>query len=182
MVAESSMSEVWGAVEPAVLAAGLVVESVDVAPAGKRRLVTIVVDLPAEEVGAASLDQVSEATHGVSEALDVADLFGESPYVLEVTTPGIDRPLAGQRHWSRARTRLVEATTTSGTVSGRLTAVDDDGVTIVQSDEQEIVLAWADIERGQMVVDFGDHKAEKKRRKLAAKNKKAAARAAGEGE
>lgn len=180
-MAELSAEEIRSTVDPAVAATGLVVESADVTTAGTRRLVTVIVDLPAEEIGSATLDQVSAATQAVSEVLDEADLFGESPYILEVTTPGIDRPLTERTHWMRARTRLVDVNTDNGPQSGKLIAVDDEGLTLATADGSENTLSWDGVLDGRMVVDFGDKKSEKKRRKQAAKEE-AAVRAAGEGE
>lgn len=180
-MAELPAEEIRNTVEPAVITTGLVVESVDVTAAGKRRLVTVIVDLPAEEIGSATLDQVSAATHAVSEVMDETDLFGESPYILEVTTPGIDRPLTERSHWMRARTRLVEVSTDNGTQSGKLVAVDDEGLTLSSAGDNETAIGWDGVLSGRMIVDFGDKKSEKKRRKQAAQEE-AAVRAAGEGE
>ncbi len=84
---------------PVVEAEGLDLEDVTVTPAGKRRLVRVVVDRD----GGISLDDVSEVSRSVSEKLDASDALGNSPYVLEVTSPGVDRPLTEPRHWRRAR-------------------------------------------------------------------------------
>ncbi|UGT42247.1 ribosome maturation factor RimP [Nocardia yamanashiensis] len=58
--------------------------------------------------GTASLDAVADLSSDISEALDEAGDFGETPYLLEVTTPGIDRPLTLPRHWLRAQGRKVK--------------------------------------------------------------------------
>jgi ribosome maturation factor RimP len=77
-------------------------------------------------------------------------LLGTS-YVLEVSSPGVDRPLTEQRHWRRNTGRLVAATLRDGsTVEGRITAVDETGVTV---DEQR-VLAWSEVARGSVQVEF----------------------------
>ena len=90
---------------------GLVVEDVAVTPAGKRRLVRIAVDQDLSRLGLAddsstvpplTLDEVADATRAVSAALDEGDVMGASPYVLEVSSPGVDRPLTAPPIWSRA--------------------------------------------------------------------------------
>ena len=68
----------------------------------------VVVDLPETEVGSVDLDRVAEVSRAVGDSLDTSDALGPGPYALEVTTPGVDRPLTERRHWLRARTRLPE--------------------------------------------------------------------------
>ena len=91
---------------PVVAERGLDLEDVQVTPAGKRRLLRVVVD----QDGGVGLDSVATVSTAVAAALDDSDVMGGSPYVLEVTSPGVDRPLTQPRHWRRARSRLVEAT------------------------------------------------------------------------
>lgn len=130
--------------EPAVGEAGLVLERVTVTPAGRRSVVRVVVDLP-QGPGSLDLDAVAAVSRAVSAVLDGPDgdvALGSAPFVLEVTSPGVDRPLTQPRHWSRAQGRLVEVVPVGGTeVSGRVVAVDDDGVTV--GDQQ---LSWAALE------------------------------------
>ncbi len=132
---------------PVVEAEGLDLEDVTVTPAGKRRLVRVVVDRD----GGISLDDVSEVSRSVSERLDTSDALGNSPYVLEVTSPGVDRPLTEPRHWRRARGRLVKAALTDGTeVEGRITEADDEGVQIETAGR----FAYADLAKGKVQVEF----------------------------
>jgi ribosome maturation factor RimP len=94
----------------------------------------------------------------VSDALDALDeqdpsALGPS-YVLEVSSPGVDRPLTEPRHWRRNVSRLVTATLHDGTtVTGRVTAADDDAVTL-DVDGTERVLPHADVARGAVQVEF----------------------------
>ncbi|GAA5083266.1 ribosome maturation factor RimP [Nocardia iowensis] len=57
--------------------------------------------------GPSDLDTIAKLSTELSELLDEAGDFGETPYLLEVTTPGVDRPLTADRHWRRARGRKV---------------------------------------------------------------------------
>ncbi|GAB3496205.1 ribosome maturation factor RimP [Flexivirga lutea] len=117
---------------------GLVVEDITVMPAGKRRLVRVLVDrdLPAPTdptavVPSLDLDHVAEATRVVSDRLDETDAMGEQPYVLEVSSPGTDRPLTQPRHFRRNVGRLVEVTVPEQSpVTGRITRADDEGFTL----------------------------------------------------
>lgn len=142
--------------EPVVAAAGLVLESVVVTPAGKRRVVRVVVDLPAERTDSLDLDAVAEISRAVSQALDdsePAGPLGGAPYVLEVTTPGVDRPLTEHRHWSRARGRLVQTTIGSEPATGRVLAVDASGV-LLQNGEAERAVSWSDLGSGHVQIEF----------------------------
>jgi ribosome maturation factor RimP len=98
-----------------------------VRPAGRRRLVRIVVDGD----GGVGLDDIARLSETASGLLDESDVMGTSPYVLEVTSPGVDRPLTEPRHWRRAVGRLVVAPLTEGgQVEGRVVAADDEAVEI----------------------------------------------------
>lgn len=128
MARASDREALLGLLGPVVSDHGLDLEDVTVTPAGKRRMLRVVVDGD-HGVG---LDTVAEVSTAVSAALDDSDAMGGAPYVLEVTSPGVDRPLTEARHWRRARTRLVKATLGDGrTVAGRVSETDDDAVTLV---------------------------------------------------
>jgi len=138
--------------EVAVARAGLVLDGLSLTAAGRRRLLRIDVDLPEDVEGGVPMDAVAAASQQVSAALDESNVMGEQPYVLEVSSPGTDRPLTERRHWLRARKRLVQVTGTDGTrYEDRLTAVDDAGITL-----GDRVLAWADLKVGRVQVEFGD--------------------------
>ncbi|WP_084076805.1 ribosome maturation factor RimP [Demequina sp. NBRC 110057] len=137
---------------PAAKAAGLELDAVTVSPAGKRSRVTVTVDLPETEVGSADLDKVAEASRGIGAALDEANV-PSTPYVLEVSTPGTDRPLTERRHFLRARTRLVELTLAGAAVTGRLTDVDGDTL-VLDVDGERREVAIADVDAASVVVEL----------------------------
>ena len=148
----ASATQLQQLLAPVVSTAGADLEDVSVAKAGKRSVVRIVVDRD----GGVSLDDVADVSRLVSEALDELDTqdptaLGDS-YVLEVTSPGVDRPLTQPRHWRRNVKRLVEATLADGTkITGRVADATDDGVTFEGSDR---VLPHADLVRGTVQVEF----------------------------
>src|SRR5580693_3757401 len=115
-------------IQPVVAAAGMDLESVRVTAAGRRRLLRVVVD---SDRGV-SLDDAAAVSRELSAALDAAAVMGDFPYTLEVSSPGVDRPLTDYRHWRRAVGRLVQVTVTdstgSGSMVGRITDADADGV------------------------------------------------------
>ena len=115
---------------PAAATVGLIVDSVEIEKASGSQVVLVTVDLPDEDIGSASLDSVAAASRAISKALDEANV-PQDAYTLEISTPGISRPLTERRHFLRARTRLVSLDLTDGTiVKGRLTDVEGDDVVI----------------------------------------------------
>jgi ribosome maturation factor RimP len=79
------------------------------------------------------LDSIAQLSRSASELLDSADASkSDSPYVLEVTSPGVDRPLTEERHYRRARGRKVELTLSDGSqLTGRLGETRDGAVDLV---------------------------------------------------
>jgi ribosome maturation factor RimP len=136
---------------PAVTRAGFVLEEVSVTPIGKRRLVAVVVDC---EDRNPSLDEVTVVSKEVSAILDNYTQMGEMPFTLEVTTPGIDRPLTLGRHWKKNIGRLVKITPKTGEkYIGRIASVKEDGVTLeIKGKESEI--SFEEISRAQIEVEF----------------------------
>ena len=139
---------------PQVTAAGYDLEDLSVTAAGKRSVVRVVVD----KDGGVSLDDVADVSRTISDALDALDeaepgLLGAT-YVLEVSSPGVDRPLTAPRHWRRNVRRLVTATLRDGgSLTGRVVGADDDAVTL-DVDGTERVLPLAEVARGVVQVEF----------------------------
>jgi ribosome maturation factor RimP len=144
------------ALEPVVAAAGLDLESVRVTAAGRRRLLRIVVDAD----GGPSLDDIALLSRSLSAELDSSGLMGEAAYTLEVSSPGVDRPLTEPRHWRRARGRLVRVPLTApapgspGTVEGRVIDTSPAGVTLEVGGRPRD-FRYADLGAGQVQVEFG---------------------------
>ncbi|WP_030217811.1 ribosome maturation factor RimP [Streptomyces bikiniensis] len=114
-----------GLVEPLVRAKDLDLEEVEVSRAGRRGLLRIVVD---SDEGV-ELDACAELSRAISEKLDETDAMGEGEYVLEVSSPGADRPLTEHRHYVRATGRLVRLQLADeGELVARILAVDEDGL------------------------------------------------------
>jgi ribosome maturation factor RimP len=138
-------------IEPVVAAAGMDLETVRTSVAGKRRLLRVIVD---SDRGV-SLDDAADVSRDVSAALDASNALGDAPYTLEVSSPGVDRPLTEPRHWRRARGRLVRVKVAGeGPVEGRLLAADADGVTLGLP-KGERRFSYADLGAGSVQVEFG---------------------------
>jgi ribosome maturation factor RimP len=108
-------------------AVGLDVEAIELTVAGRRRMLRVAVD----KDGGVSLDDIAEATRQVGRLLDASDVMGEHAYTLEVTSPGVDRPLTLPRHWRRNVRRLVKVTLVDDeTFTGRVKASDEEQATL----------------------------------------------------
>jgi len=135
-------------------AQGLDVESVEVTPAGKRRVLRVAVD----KDGGVTLDDVAAATREVSRVLDDSDVMGEQPYTLEVTSRGVDRPLTRPRHWRRNLDRLVKVTLDDGAaLEGRIVAASDDSVSLdVSGTPREV--SYAQVTKALVQIEFNRKK------------------------
>jgi ribosome maturation factor RimP len=139
--------QVQEVIEPALSERGLLVDEVVITPAGRRSVLRISVDrdLGADDSAPTtdatdplSLDEVAEATRAINAVLDPSDVMGEAPYVLEVSSPGVSRPLTEPRHFRRNIGRLVAVTPTEGEAfTGRLLSADGQAATYTLGDEGE---------------------------------------------
>jgi ribosome maturation factor RimP len=155
-----------GWIEPVVAAGGYDLEELVITPAGRRSVVRVVVD---RDQGV-SLDDIAEVSRAVSEVLDQNDdAMGRTPYVLEVTSPGVDRPLTEQRHWRRNIGRLVTVAAGpaghTAEITGRITAVDHAGVALAVEAQGKPgakkrppthrQVPWGELGSGRVQVEFG---------------------------
>ncbi|WP_031074800.1 ribosome maturation factor RimP [Streptomyces sp. NRRL S-118] len=114
-----------GLLEPLVSAKGLDLEEIEVSRAGRRRMLRVVVD---SDEGV-ELDACAELSRSISDTLDETDAMGDEEYVLEVSSPGADRPLTEHRHYVRATGRLVRLQLReAGELVARILSVDDEGL------------------------------------------------------
>jgi len=148
-----------GLLEPAVAALGMDLEDVKITSAGRRRLLRIVVDAD----GGVSLDDIALASRELSATLDRAAAMGEASYTLEVSSPGVDRPLTEPKHWRRAVGRVVSAplrsqpgtpaTAPDATVTGRVAAADSSGVRF-DVDGASREFGYSELGPGRIQIEF----------------------------
>ena len=140
---------VQGVLEPA----GYDLEELAVSRAGRRHVVRVIVD---SDRGV-NLDAVAELSRSISSALDAAEESGGAltpgEYTLEVSSPGIDRPLTVPRHWRRNVGRLVRVRTGERTVTGRVLAAGADGVELDVAGSR-FAVGYGDLGPGRVQVDF----------------------------
>jgi ribosome maturation factor RimP len=146
-----------GLLEPTVAAMGMDLENVRITTAGRRRLLRVVVDAD----GGVSLDDIALVSRELSATLDRAEAMGEASYTLEVSSPGVDRPLTEPKHWRRALGRLVSvplrsdngAVADARTVTGRITGTDDHAVRLdVAGESREF--SYAELGPGKIQIEF----------------------------
>jgi ribosome maturation factor RimP len=145
----AAKARVRSVIEPVVAAAGYDLEDVKLSRAGRRHVVRVLVDAD----GGINLDGIAVVSRAISAALDAADESGgevlAGEYQLEVSSPGVDRPLTLPRHWRRNVGRLVAVTAAGKSLTGRLTAADDERVVL---DGQEF--GYADLGAGKVQIEF----------------------------
>lgn len=150
-MAEDLTARLRQALSGPLAGAGVDLEAVEVTRAGRRRVVRVSVDAD----GGISLDRVAEVSRVVSDVLDASDAMGDAPYVLEVGSPGVSRPLTLPRHWRRNVGRLVRVTRhhDPDTLLGRIAGSTADSVTLVV-DGRETTIALADIRTAVVQVEM----------------------------
>ena len=113
----SLLEEIAVAITPAIETAGAFLEEVTLTPAGKRKIMTVIIDGESN----LSLDQVTAVTKAISEIVEELRALGDLPFTLEVTSPGVDRPLTKPRHWRKNRGRLIAISLNDGSaLKGRI--------------------------------------------------------------
>lgn len=144
-------------------------ELYDVEDAGG--VLRVLVDRP----GGIDLDAVAAATRIVSDAIDAADAL-EGPTTLEVSSPGLERPLRTPAHFSRAVGTRINVKTLPGSdgerrFEGTLVEVDDESIT-VESDAGVRALGYDEIERARTVFEWGGQPRPGGPKKAAGKSKR----------
>jgi ribosome maturation factor RimP len=156
-------SRVSSVIEPVLRALEMDLEAVKITTAGRRRVLRIIVDAD----GGVSLDDIAEVSREVSARLDAKNAMGDAPYTLEVSSPGVDRPLTQPRHWRRAIGRLVIVPLGGvGTDSERGAPVRpvDLEARVIDADQERVTLEidgaqrtvrYSELGPGRVQVEFG---------------------------
>lgn len=143
-------SAIESVVRDAVADVGFDLESLEEMRIGQRWVIRVIVDSDA----GVGLDDIAAVSRAVSLALDERDELMAGPYTLEVTSPGVDRPLTHPRHWRRNRLRLVRVTLVAGgELIGRIGDCDDEGVTLLASGSLRRV-RYTELSRAVVEVEF----------------------------
>ena len=138
--------EISAAITPTLSDLGFYLEDITITSAGRRSMLTVIVDGDTH----LSLDQVTVATKAISEIVENIQSLGQAPFTLEVTSPGLDRPLTKPRHWRKNIDRLVKMVLFDGKeIKGRVKDATEISATV---DEQ--VVKFSDIKRATLEIEF----------------------------
>jgi ribosome maturation factor RimP len=138
--------DISAAITPALEALGFYLEDVTIISAGRRSMLTIIVDGDTH----LSLDQVTSATKAIGEIVESVQSLGETPFTLEVTSPGLDRPLTKVRHWQKNINRLIKVVLLDGSeIKGRIKDVSE-----VSARVDEKNFNYSDVKRATLEIEF----------------------------
>ena len=138
--------EISAAIRPIIEATGNYLEELTITSAGKVKILTVIVDSDAH----LNLDQVTAVTKEISLVIEELPVLGDTAFTLEVTSPGLDRPLTKPRHWRKNLDRLVKITMTSGQViEGRIGAATETSVLV-----DDNTVSFEDIKRAVLEIEF----------------------------
>ena len=135
---EAMDSELWG---------------IEYLPQGKHSTLRIFID----KEGGVGIDDCEQVSRQVSALMDVEDPIGGA-YTLEVSSPGLDRPLFEKAHYQACIGSLVKIRLRMNyqgrrNFKGRLTALEDDEIVLRQGDE-EFVFPLETLDKAQVVPEF----------------------------
>ena len=138
--------DISAAIRPIIEATGNYLEELTITSAGKVKILTVIVDSDSH----LNLDQITAVTKEISEVIETLEELGDTAFTLEVTSPGIDRPLTKPRHWRKNLDRLVKITMTSGKdIQGRIGEATE---TVVLVNDQKV--SFEDIKRAVLEIEF----------------------------
>ena len=138
--------DISAAIRPIIEASGNYLEELTITSAGKVKILTVIVDSDYH----LNLDQITAVTKEISEIIETLEQLGDNAFTLEVTSPGIDRPLTKPRHWRKNFDRLVKITMTSGQdIQGRIGEATE--TTVLVGDQK---VSLEDIKRAGVEIEF----------------------------
>lgn len=134
---------------------GLEMVEVRLSREGGRRLLRVTVD----REGGVDLDAIARASERLSRRLDATDVVPGGAYTLEVSSPGVERPLREPRHFARhlgakVRAKTVEPVDGTRAHVGTLAAADDNGFTLA-TERGDLRLEYADVTSARTVFEWG---------------------------
>ena len=97
-----------------------------------------------------TLDEVTVVTKSLSEIVENLSEIGDLPFTLEVTSPGVERPLTLPRHWKKNLGRLINIVLNDGTlINGRIGESTQSEVTVAQKK-----INFTDIKKATIEIEF----------------------------
>jgi len=136
---------------PVINASGLLLEEIKVIPVGRSRIISVIVD---HEERNLNLDEVAASSRAISEILENYSQLGDNPFTLEVTSPGVDRPLVKAHHWKKNLGRLISIVKVDGEkLVGRLKSLDLDSA-LLEVKSGEVSILFSEIKRATVEIEF----------------------------
>jgi ribosome maturation factor RimP len=141
-------------VRPVIEMAGLELWDVTYRKEGGRMVLRVVID----REGGLDLDTISETSERLSRRLDLED-FGNGRYSLEVSSPGLERPLKEPRHFRRSvgervKVKTVEPVDGRKVFEGALVSADAEAI-VIASDGGELRVPYENVASARTVFDWG---------------------------
>ncbi|MEY3408150.1 MAG: hypothetical protein RL038_1211 [Actinomycetota bacterium] len=126
---------------------GCILEDLSIRRAGRRLLIQVIVDHESH----LDLDVVAKISRELDQELELTNFFGEQGYTLEVSSPGVDRPLSLPRHYRKNIDRLIQFELVTGNLlTGRLEKFEDETFYL----EDGTTLLFAEVKAGQVQIEF----------------------------
>lgn len=136
---------------PVVKASGLLLEEIKVIPVGRSRIISVIVDHEERDL---NLDEVAASSRAISKILENYSQLGDNPFTLEVTSPGVDRPLVKAYQWKKNLGRLISIVKVDGEkLIGRLKSLDLDSASL-EVKSGEVSISFSDIKRATVEIEF----------------------------
>ena len=143
------VSELTVLLEPVVSSFDLDLDDIEITKSAGQKILDVTVDGDA----GVNLDEVAAVSRAISEFLDNSDAMGDEPYVLEVGTRGVTKPLTKPTHWSRNIGRLVNVAGDAINAVGRIVEFSDPNVTLEVNGKPR-TLNIAEISRANIEIEF----------------------------
>lgn len=138
--------------ESVCITMGVDLEDCSIKQAGRREVVTVIVD----KDGGIDLDEIAQISFAISEELDAIEELEEHPFVLEVSSPGTDRPLTEIRHWRRAISRLVNVSFAGDRDDLLIRVQEVEGDQVIGTDAKENAVSFGvpEVDKAVIQIEF----------------------------
>jgi ribosome maturation factor RimP len=151
-----SLNEITPIIEEKLRFMGFFLHDIRFFRAGKRGILRVFIDKP----GGVTIDDCEQASNAISTILDVEN-FSDLPYTLEVSSPGIDRPLHSERdfkmvigHFLRVTVKNSQDVPAEKEYIGKLTAFENGRVLLDVEEEQTIEIPLSEVVKARVDVRF----------------------------
>ncbi|MDT8282943.1 MAG: ribosome maturation factor RimP [Gammaproteobacteria bacterium] len=150
-------THLWELFEPVVVGMGFDLIEIEHFPNPKHGVLRLYIDTPEGSEKAVVVEDCSAVSRQISALIDVEDPIS-GQFNLEVSSPGLDRPLRRLRDFQRFIGALVKIKTAmpldgQRNFKGRMLEVNDD-VVVIETDDEEISIAMPAIEKARIVPEF----------------------------